>query len=353
MRSLAALSLFAAAVAGAAPAVAQDRYGGGASYPAPYAQQAPQRVLSWPGKTIPAPAPPPTSPSATYAGHPAYGAVPQPAPYAQGRGAPIAPYAYQRNTTLYPPQAYSAQPQYAYPPPQAPVSYQPYPPPSGQPAPVQGQPQPQAQVQPAGAAYYPVPGYSPAPAGGYAPMGVYMPPPNTQPPPATAPSGVYPAQPGYQQPGYPAQGLPANAYPPAPFPQGPVPAAPFPAPQAANPPRAPQAAPQTQNLPVPPNSIYAPTPQANGAEPPQTQMLAMNTAPAPSAGARLYSVHRPFGLEPDHPTVSPQFFSEGVDLAEPPPPVGSSRTTANGVRTSRAAELRAMQDEADFGPNAD
>ena len=170
-------------------------------------------------------------------------------------------------------------------------------------------------------------------------MGVYLPPPNTSAPTATAPSGVYPAQPGYPQPGYPAQGLPANAYPPAPFPQGPVPAAPFPAPQAA-----PQA--------VPPNSIYAPTPQASGQEAAQPQMLAMNTAPAPTGGAKLYSVHRPFGLEPDHPTVSPQFFGESIDLAEPPPAVGGMRTNANGTKTTRAAELRAMQDEADFGPNA-
>jgi hypothetical protein len=340
MRTLAAVSLLV--LAAALPAAAQDRYGGMNAYAAPGAQpQQPQRVLSWPGKTIPAPPVAPTSPSAYYAGNPAYGATLQPAPYAQGRGAPIAPYAYQRNTTIYPPQAYAPQPYPAQPypaqpypqPPQAPVAYQPYPPQAAQGAPVQGQ------------------------AGGYAPMGVYMPPPNNQQQPtASAPSGVYPAQPGYPQPGYPVQGLPANAYPPAPFPQGPVPAAPFPTPQAANPQMGPQMGPQTQNLPVPPNSIYSPTPQASGAvpaEPTQPQLLAMNSAPAPAGGSKLYSVHRPFGLEPDHPTVSPEFFGESVDLAEPPPPVGGLRTTASGGKTTRAAELRAMQDDQDFGPNAD
>ena len=151
MRTLAAVSLFAVAALAAVPALAQDRYGGVNSYPAPGAQQQPQRVLSWPGKTIPAPAPAPTSPGATYAGRPAYGATPVPPPYAQDRGAPIAPYAYQRNTTLYPPQAYASQPNpypvqqgYAYPAPaqapsqaaaQAPLAYQPYPAPAAQAAP--------------------------------------------------------------------------------------------------------------------------------------------------------------------------------------------------------------------------
>jgi hypothetical protein len=351
MRTLAAAPLFALAALAGLPAQAQDRYGGVNAYAPVGVQQQPQRVLSWPGKTIPAPPVAPTSPSAYYAGAPAYGATLQPAPYAQGRGAPIAPYAYQRNTTLYPPQAYAAQPQA----PRAPLAYQPYPAPAPQAAPPQGYPPP--------VAYYPVPSYAPGQPAGYAPMGVYMPPPNSQPaqaapappqpgaPVATAPSGVYPAQPGYPQPGYPVQGLPANAYPPAPFPQGPVPAAPFPTPQAANP-----QAPQTQSLPVPPNSIYAPTPQASSgppADPAKPQMVAMNTAPAPGAGSKLYSVHRAFGLEPDHPTVSPQFFAESVDLAEPPPPVGRMRTTVGGAKTTRAAELRARQDDEDFGPNAD
>src|SRR5688572_19165229 len=116
-------ALFAlAAVAGAADASAQaDRYGGMYAYPMPppYAQslqQQPGRVLNWPGKSIPAP------PTAYYpAPQGGYGMPMQPAPYAQGRGAPPAAYAQQRGAP------YPVHPAYAGYAGHPPMAYAPYP----------------------------------------------------------------------------------------------------------------------------------------------------------------------------------------------------------------------------------
>jgi len=104
----------------------------------------------------------------------------------------------------------------------------------------------------------------------------------------------------------PIPGLPANAYPPAPFPQGPIAAPPAPVPQSAPPP------------PPPPASIYAPMPQASSTQPeeePRPQMVAMA-----SPTARVYSVHRDFGLAPERPVASPADAGGMVELAAPPEP---------------------------------
>jgi hypothetical protein len=271
------LTLAAASCAAAAPALAQvDRYGGYGAYPIQQGVPAPPaRVLSWPGKTIPAPAM--TPPQANGYGYgryvqaaPAYGAQLQPAPYAQGRGAPPPPYVAQRRATMYP-TAYPAAPQPTY----APA-------PQAQPAPApQMAPPPQAmQMRPA----YPVP----APGQPY-----YALPPAPQPAQgstATAPSGVYP----------PNTVPPQLAYPIAP------------------------ASAQPLVGQAPPTSIYAPPPQvqpsaaahevANPTDPRLPQRVAMNAAPA--QGARFYSLHREFGLEPD-PTPAPPPDGQVVQLVSP------------------------------------
>jgi hypothetical protein len=292
-----------------APAFAQaDRYGGVNTYGPTMAQQQPARVLSWPGKTIPAPPQPPQNHQANYTGQPAYGAQLRPPPYQQAPGAPPAPYAVQRNAAQYPPAAYAP-----------PVAYYPYPQyrtqPGAQPQPYPTQSLPPQAAYPAQQPYaQPYQAQRPGQAQAYPAqpgqpqlysgqpltpeqMAAAMPPPiNRNGNTATAPSGVYPAMPGYPQPGVPIPGLPASAYPPAPFPQGPIPAPP---------------------VPAPPASIYAPMPQADAGRPdeePQPQMVAMA-----SPTARVYSLHRDFGLAPERPVASPADSGGMVELAVPPP----------------------------------
>lgn len=275
-QALIAATMTLAVSAGAIPAHAQmDRYGGQGSYAAPMPQPSASRVLSWPGKAVP-PQSPPQAGGYGYPRYvqaqPAYGAQLQPAPYAQSRGAPPAPYAVERRAAMYP----QPQPAYAYPQPPA--------------YPQQVQPQ-QQQARPQAAypsPYQAQPYYAPAP----------MAPPNAPGSTATAPTGVYPAN----------TVPPQLAYPMA------VP------PQAAQP--------LVNNAaPAPPTSIYAPPPQAQTSQsqtgqgqsdptdPRQPQRVAMNTAPAPVQTARLYSLHRQFGLQPDPtPTPAPDEERQTVEL---------------------------------------
>ncbi|OYX35838.1 MAG: hypothetical protein B7Y99_02900 [Caulobacterales bacterium 32-69-10] len=293
-----------------APAAAQvDRYGGVGTYAQPVPQQ-PQssRVLTWTGKTIP-PQSPPQAGGYGYPRYvqarPAYGAQLQPAPYAQSRGAPPAPYAVERRATMYPqarppqyaPQyGYAPQPQAAAPQqPMTPYGYAAQMPPPQQPyyapqAPQPPQP-PQAPQAPQQAQatftqpFQPQPYFAPAPG---APMAA---PGST----ATAPSGVYPT----------------NTVPPQLAGPGSLP------PQVAQPlVNNPQALSPQGMPPAPPTSIYAPPPQARISEPTplpnaqpdptdprEPQRVAMMSAAQPQT-ARYYSLHRQFGLRPD-PTPAP------------------------------------------------
>jgi hypothetical protein len=279
MRPILLLSLLAtAAGVAASPALAQapDRYGGYGSYPSPAQPQAaptPGRVLTWPGKTLPA-APQAAGPVDPRYGQPQPAAGPQlqPPPYAQVQG-----------------------PAYA----NTPASYR-QPAPQGY-APAQSyRPQPQQRPPQAGqAATYPSglraqPYYAPAPV---------APPPATG-STATAPSGVYPAN-----------TVPPNiAYPQAVPPQM---AAPLVGP--------------SQPLPT---SIYSPPPAAAAtqtvANPGQPQRVAMNTA-ASAQSARLYSVHRAFGMQPD-PTPAAPAPGEAVELVTPIDSGGAPNPAADDDR---------------------
>ena len=102
---------------------------------------------------------------------------------------------------------------------------------------------------------------------------------------------------------------------------------------------------QAQPLPppAPPTSIYAPPPSptpplpsrpaASAAAPPAPTVRALASAePVGSENLRprFYSVHRPYGAEPDPIELTPQFLNQGSpDLATPPPPV--PRATVNGA----------------------
>jgi hypothetical protein len=322
MRSFLVSCLLAGAVATPALAQPADRYGGVSTYGAPQQQQGapapPARVLSWPGKAVPAAAPP----QANGYGYPRYTQA-QPA-YAQGRGAPPPPYAVQRRAAMYPtapaPQGYAPQgyaPQ-GYAPPQA------Y-------APQAYAPQPQAQVQQQQMA----PQALPFPAQPMSPQAYsqQMPPPQQMRAPASYPSGLQ-AQPYYA----PAPGAPA----PAPGSTATAPNGVYPAntvpPQLAYPMTVPpqMAAPLVGQPQQQPTSIYAPQqgamapqatarePELNGSsglsgqavpnptDPRQPQMVAMNTA-VPLQSARLYSLHREFGLTPD-PTPAPAPQGQTVEL---------------------------------------
>ncbi len=137
---------------------------------------------------------------------------------------------------------------------------------------------------------------------------------------------------------------PRRIYQPAPSPtQSPAPAvraAPTEAVQSR--PLAPPAPPTSIYAPPPPRTqTYAPSPQVQARAAPQPA-----AAPRPAQGVRalaqaepvgsdylrprFYSVHRPYGQEPDPITLTPEFLSQGSpDLATPPPPV--PRATVNGA----------------------
>ena len=98
---------------------------------------------------------------------------------------------------------------------------------------------------------------------------------------------------------------------------------------------APQAA-AVQRTAALPSSIYAPAPppppvmqQARAAARPMTQ------ANSPSDGdyqpPHFYSLYREYGQSPDPIPLNPQFFAASTpDLAQPPPPVPHTVTTASG-----------------------
>ena len=272
MRPFLAFFLAAAGLTAAtAPALAQtvDRYGGYGAYPTagpaqPAPPSAPTRVLTWPGKTLPT-APPPQAGGYAYprymAAQPAGGGALQPAPYeAQRRAAsyPGAPAAY------YPP---------------APQGYvqalpaQAYPAPSQQARPVAAYPSPY-QAQP----YYAPAPRAPAPAPGST---------------ATAPTGVYPPNTVPPQLAYPMAVPPQMAAPLVGQGQQPQPTSIYAAPQAF--------APQTE---LNGSSGLSGQARPNPTDPRQDQRVAMNTA-APAQGARLYSLHREFGLTPDPTPAAP------------------------------------------------
>jgi hypothetical protein len=340
----------------ATPAMAQaDRYGGVSTY-APPQSQAPQpasaRVLQWGGKTIPAQSVP------QYGGYgypryfqarPAYGAQLGPAPYAQDRGAPPAPYQVERRAQMYPgapqqPQAYAAYPaQPAYPPQPAYPAQPAYPPQAAAPQmapPVQpyygrqiaGAAQPQAGQASYPSPYQTQPYYAPAPTAA-------APPPGST---ATAPSGVYPTN------TVPPQLAGPNVIPP----------------QVAQPlVTNPQAPP-----PAPPTSIYAPPPtarigegsplpaaQPDPTDPRENQRVAMNTA-QPAQTARYYSLHRQFGLQPDPtPPLPADDAADAVELVssidsgvgvEPAPETRTKVVQTTKGKTTTAI-LRGARDDDD------
>ena len=50
---------------------------------------------------------------------------------------------------------------------------------------------------------------------------------------------------------------------------------------------------------------------------------------AQADGVHFYSVHRPFGLQPDPAPIPPQFFTATADLSDPPGPLPTERSTAS------------------------
>jgi hypothetical protein len=82
-----------------------------------------------------------------------------------------------------------------------------------------------------------------------------------------------------------------------------------------------------------PLPVHAPEPQPPAPAPNTPPRLVAQASPAaaPAAGARFYSVHRPYGEAPDPITLSPQFMNDATpDLAAPPPPTPRPVTTSSG-----------------------
>ena len=296
----------ASAIAASALAQTADRYGGYGAYQSSGAMQqgapaAPARVLSWPGKAVPAAAPPQ---AAGYAyprymqAQPAYGSQLQPAPYAQRRGAPPTPYQMERRATMYPAPAQAA---YYPPAPQgyAPQGYAPQPYPQQQMAPQQ-----QPQMRPAASypsPYQAQPYYAPAP-------GAPAPAPGST---ATAPTGVYPANTVPPQLAYPMAVPPQMAAPlVGPQAQQQLPTSIYASPQGSGPQAsAPQAGPMELNG----STGLSGQGRPNTTDPRKEQRVAMNTAAPPVQSARLYSLHREFGMTPD-PTPAPTPQGPTVEL---------------------------------------
>ena len=300
----AALALGAAFLAPAVHASAQaDRYGPAMSAPAPYAEPAMAggyagpasvpaavrgRMLDWPGKT------------ATQ--------VAAPAPRYAGR-------------TYAPPQAYAAH------------------------------------------------GYVAASRGRYAGGGASAPAPSTM--TAAPAAGAYrPATAAYRVPsGYPvATAVPAYASLAAPSYRRPPSSESGEPPASAGgwrpvfaPPAAPaEAPPALAGAPQPaPTSIYTPASATPAAAAPSTAESRAAALPPPrgylapragsdtadaSQGVRFYSVHRPFGIQPDPAPIPPQFFAATADLSEPPGPLPTERTTTSGAGAKSSSTVRAAPD---------
>jgi hypothetical protein len=85
-----------------------------------------------------------------------------------------------------------------------------------------------------------------------------------------------------------------------------------------------------------------PAQRAAAAPPPlRTASAAQRYGYDPSQGhqVRFYSVHRPFGLQPDAAPIPPQFFTASADLSQPAGPLPTDRTTttASGAHVSHVA----------------
>ena len=287
---LAALALGTPAAAGSAQAQpgSPDRYG--ATVPAYPMAGAPStvrgRMLAWPGKTLA------TAPAAPVAYPPAVQPPGPPAAYAAGpaytRPAPLLRRSYAAAPPAYAPPAYA---------PQISASL-------GSTA--QGAP-PEAYAPHAYAAYTPV---TPAPQawGGRSYAGVR---PDPVPPGYTAPQPASPrGQDGWRP-------VPGRAAPP----------------EASAPALA--GAPQPAALPT---SIYtsASAPSVRGVSADRRY----GYDPTQDHSVRFYSVHRPFGLQPDPAPIPPQFFTATADLSQPQGPLPSERTTTSSggtTHTVRAA----------------
>ena len=304
---LAVAALGAAAVA--LPAVAQDRYGPSA-YPVAGATPgvvppsgSPSvlrgRMLSWPGKQVQAAYAPPT-PARAYAPqeYASHGYAPRgyvPSAYPTAAGAPRA----------YSPPAFSASPyaQRRYP--GSTTARQPYAPPARMRQAYADRPaaaypaQPRAYASPAYAARAATQAPSPD---GWRPVFANA--------PVRAPMQQQPAEPAPTLSGAPAgaAALPTSIYTPA-------------------------AAPE-----------MTPAQRAAAAAPPLRTASAAHRYgydPTEDHQVRFYSVHRPFGLQPDAAPIPPQFFTATADLSEPPGPLPTDRTvtttTASGTRVSHLA----------------
>lgn len=97
----------------------------------------------------------------------------------------------------------------------------------------------------------------------------------------------------------------------------------------------------------PPAYFAAPTP---GTPPPASTTLGgplASAAPAASTQrARLYSVHREYGMQPDPAPIPPQFFAQTADLsapatADPVPNRAANAATRNAVNAARLAAAEA------------
>ena len=117
-----------------------------------------------------------------------------------------------------------------------------------------------------------------------------------------------------------------------------------------------------------PTSIYSPAPSspvsaaaaaADGSSPGVMSPAARAAALPPPRGSaaqrygydptqdhavRFYSVHRPFGLQPDPAPIPPQFFTATADLATPPGPLTTERTTTTSASGATTHAVRATPD---------
>jgi hypothetical protein len=99
-----------------------------------------------------------------------------------------------------------------------------------------------------------------------------------------------------------------------------------------------------------PTSLYSPPAPPAGraalAPPPRATSAAQRYGYDPTAdhAVHFYSVHRPFGLQPDPAPIPPQFFGATADLSEPPPQPQEARTASTaGGRTARAVPDTSVQ----------
>jgi hypothetical protein len=400
MRPLSLILALAATAAGVTAVQAQDRYSsrGVVFVPAASAQAAPDqahaaqtaeaplaptrvayvptRLLRWPGKVAgPQPrveAPPAAEPQAEMAPPPQAAPVAQaPVPVAfaparqrfasinsQPSTTPIAHRTQRVEAPVQQPRVLQVQTE--RPAPQRLAAETP----THRPAAQAAAPQPELRRPPAPQATAPqrAPAQAPAPERAPPPQSIYSPPAPA--PVAAAPAPVQTAAlTSHTGGGYP----PATKEPwrrligptPAPRPQnitvpiGPpsqaraaAPAAPVKA--AAQVKAAPQAKASAKSEKTTAQAAAAPAPAAARPAAP----AAFQTVSAANTGSptRFYSVHRQFGVQPDHITMPKQFFLDGSpDLSEPPPPPLRRIPPTSGQST---AQIRAAQARSQESPDA-